>query len=45
MLTQGGRDAFVREPRALACVGLGESLWLPGSVADRKAESLSCVAN
>ena len=37
--------AFVREPRALACVGLGESLWLPGSAADRKTKSLSCVAN
>ena len=35
----------MREPRALACVGLGESLWLPGSRADRKTKSLSCVAN
>ena len=25
-------------------MGLGESLWLPGSAADRKAERLSCVA-
>jgi hypothetical protein len=43
-----GRDRFpfkVREPCALACVGLGESLWLPGSLADRKVKSLSCVAN
>lgn len=36
---------FVREPCALACVGLGESLWLPGSAADWKVKSLSCVAN
>ena len=35
----------MRGPAALACVGLGESLWLPGSAADRKAKSLSCVAN
>ena len=43
-----GRDRFpfnVREPRALACVGLGESLWLPGSSADRKLKSLSWGAN
>ena len=43
-----GRDRFpfkVRELRALACAGLGESLWLPGSLADRKTKSLSCVAN
>lgn len=43
-----GRDRFsskVREPRALACVGLGESLWLPGSGADRKVKSLSWGAN
>ena len=36
---------IVREPRALACVGLGESLWLPGSPADRKVKSLSWGAN
>ena len=35
----------MRWPVALACVGLGESLCLPGSAADRKAESLSCVAD
>ena len=45
MPPQGGRVHFVREPRALACAGLGESLWLPGSSADRKVKSLSCVAN
>ena len=45
MPSQGGRVHFVREPRALACAGLGESLWLPGSRADRKVKSLSCVAN
>ena len=45
MPSQGGRAHIVREPRALACVGLGESLWLPGSLADRKTKSLSCVAN
>ena len=36
---------MVREPWALACVGLGESLWLPGSSADRKVKSLSWGAN
>ena len=45
MPSQGGRVHIVREPRALACAGLGESLWLPGSRADRKVKSLSCVAN
>ena len=35
----------MREHRAMACVGLGESLWLPGSRANRKVKSLSCVAN
>ena len=45
MPSQGGRVFIVREPWALACVGLGESLWLPGSWADRKVKSLSCVAN
>ena len=36
---------MVREPRAMACVGLGESLWLPGSRANRKVKSLSWGAN
>ena len=45
MPSQGGRVSFVRGPAAVACVGLGESLWLPGSAADRKTKSLSCVAN
>ena len=45
MPSQGGWVHIVREPRVLACVGLGESLWLPGSLAYRKTKSLSCVAN
>ncbi|MBQ7421603.1 MAG: hypothetical protein IJV27_05655, partial [Prevotella sp.] len=45
MPSQGGRVTIVRWPVALACVGLGESLWLPGSPASRKVKSLSCVAN
>ena len=45
MPSQGGRVSIVREPRALACAGLGESLWLPGSFADRKTKSLSWGAN
>ena len=32
-------------PGAWACEGLGESLWLPGSAADWKTKSLSCVDN
>ena len=45
MQSQGGWVYIVRGPVALACAGLGESLWLPGSRADRKVKSLSWGAN